>query len=239
MPFTPPKRIASFSYATSEILSYLGFSEEVTTLKEYCEAEPLMTDRNKPEYWFSMAEQRVHSLKADLALTFSVGQQDLYKRLKEKGFNVMHLDPRSLKEVEDAFLQVGKVTGTMDRAKQLTQDFAGGLAALKEKIPFNAYRPKLYVEQWNKPPSAAGGWYSELMVETGAHYFPMLSRGIEPAGADRGNVEIRPRNHRLRRFRTGPDLRSRRGLETHRVGETQRGPQTQDLQRGRNPAEPT
>jgi iron complex transport system substrate-binding protein len=178
MVFTPPKRIASFSHATTEILSYLGFSDEVTTLKEYCEAEPPVSDRNKPEYWFTMAEGRVHSLKAELALTFSVGQQDLYKRLKEKGFNVLHLDPRSLKEVEDAFLQVGKATGTMDRAKQLSQDFAGGLTALKEKIPFNAYRPKLYVEQWNKPPSAAGGWYSELMVETGAHYFPMLSREL-------------------------------------------------------------
>ena len=178
MPFTPPKHIASFSHATTEILSYLGFSDEVTTLKEYCEAEPPASDRNKPEYWFTMAEGRVHSLKADLALTFSVGQQDLYKRLKEKGFNVLHLDPRSLREVEDAFLQVGKATGTMDRAKQLTQDFAGGLLALKEKIPFNAYRPKLYVEQWNKPPSAAGGWYSELMAESGAHYFPMLSREL-------------------------------------------------------------
>ncbi len=178
MVFTPPKRIASFSHATTEILSYLGFSDEVTTLKEYCETEPPSSDRNKPEYWFSMAEGRVKSLKAELSLTFSVGQQDLQKRLKEKGFNVLHLDPRSLREVEDAFLQVGKATGVMDRAKQLAQDFSGGLSALQSKIPLNAYRPKLYVEQWNKPPSAAGGWYSELMTMAGAHYFPMLSREL-------------------------------------------------------------
>ena len=161
MPFTPPKHIASFSHATTEILSYLGFSDEVTTLKEYCEAEPPASDRNKPEYWFTMAEGRVHSLKAD-GLQFGEAPwlPDIIARYKRlKGFNVLHLDPRSLREVEDAFLQVGKATGTMDRAKQLTQDFAGGLLALKEKIPFNAYRPKLYVEQWNKPPSAAGGWY--------------------------------------------------------------------------------
>ena len=178
MVFTPPKRIASFSHSTTEILSYLGFTDEVTTLKEYCEDDPPSTDRNKPEYWFSMAEGRMHSLKAELALTYSSSQQDLYKRLKEGGYNVLHLDPRSLREVEDAFVQVGKVTGTLERAKQLAQDFAGGLTALKEKIPFNAYRPKLYVEQWNKPPSAAGGWYSELMVYAGAHYFPMLTREL-------------------------------------------------------------
>ncbi len=178
MVFTPPKRIASFSNATTEILSYLGFSDEVTTLKEYCEEIPPASDRTRPEYWFSMAEGRVHSLKSELILTFSIAQQDLQKRLKDKGYNVLHLDPRSLREVEDAFMQVGKATGTLDRAKMLAQDFSGGLTALQAKTPPTGYRPKLYVEQWNKPPSAAGGWYVELMSQAGAHYFPMLSREL-------------------------------------------------------------
>ncbi len=178
MVFTPPKRIVSFSHSTTEVLSYLGFSDEVTTLKEYCEEAPPALDRNKPEYWFTMAEGRVHSLKAELVLTFSVTQQDLYRRLKDKGFNVLHLDPRSLREVEDSFIQIGKATGTLEGAKQLAQDFSGGLAALQSKIPMSGYRPKLYVEQWNKPPSAAGGWYLELMNQVGAHYFPMLSREL-------------------------------------------------------------
>ena len=178
MPFKPPKHIASFSHVTTEILSYLGFSDEVTTLKEYCEEEPVAVDHNKPEYWYTMAEGRLKSLRADLAITFSFAQQDLQKWLKEKGFHVLHLDPRSLREVEDSFIQIGKATGTLDQAKRLAQDFTGGLSGLQSKIPPNAYRPKLYVEQWNKPPSAAGGWYSELMPLLGAHYFPMLTREL-------------------------------------------------------------
>jgi len=178
MTFTPPKRIASFSHTTSDILSYLGLADEVTTLKEYCEEIPPVSDREKPEYWFSMAEGRVHSLKSELILTFSIAQQDLQKRLKDKGFNVLHIDPHSLREVEDSFIQIGKATGTLERAKQLAQDFTGGLAALQAKTPPNGYRPKLYVEQWNKPPSAAGGWYVELMSQAGTHYFPMLSREL-------------------------------------------------------------
>jgi|GEM_PF-352337 len=177
----PPKHIASFSHMSTEILSYLGFTDEVTTLKEYCEEGLPTSDRNKPEYWFTMAEGRIKSLRADLAITYSVAQSDLQKRLKQSGFNVLHLDPRSLREVEDSFLQIGKATGTMDRAKQLAQDFSGGLAALQSKIPMNGYRPKLYVEQWNKPPSAAGAWYAELMPHLGAHYFPMLSRELSRA----------------------------------------------------------
>jgi iron complex transport system substrate-binding protein len=176
MVHSPPRHIASFSHATTEILSYLGFTDEVTTFLEYCEEEVPVSDRNKPEYWFSMAEGRARSLKAELCLTFSVAQQDLHKRLKEKGFKVLHLDPRSLREVEDAFLQVGKVMGVQERAKQLSQDFTGGFSAIRSKIPPGGYRPKLYAEQWDQPPTAAGGWYPELMTLAGAHYFPMLSR---------------------------------------------------------------
>jgi iron complex transport system substrate-binding protein len=175
---TTPKRIVSFSYPATEILSCLGFSDEVTTLKDFCEEIPPVSDRGKPEFWFTMAEGRVHSQRADLVLTYSIAQQDLQKRLKEKGFNVLHLDPRSLREVEDSFIQVGKATNTLESAKQLVQDFSGGLSTLADKIPLNGYRPKVYCEQWDKPPSSAGGWYPDLMSKVGAHYFPMLSREL-------------------------------------------------------------
>ncbi|HEY5038651.1 MAG TPA: ABC transporter substrate-binding protein [bacterium] len=178
MVFTPPRRIVSLAYATTEILSYFGFTDEVATLKEYCEDVPPEPDRHKPEYWFTMALGRIRSLKPELVITSSVGQQDLHKRIKEEGFTTLHLDPRSLREVEDSFYQIGKVTGSQEMAKRLAQDFSGGLVAMKEKISPSGYRPKLYCEDWNKPPTASGGWYSELMAQIGGHYFPMLAREL-------------------------------------------------------------
>jgi iron complex transport system substrate-binding protein len=173
-----PKRIVSFAFFITEILSYLGFGEQTATLKEYCEDVPPEPDRQRPEYWFTMAMQRIHSLKADLVITTSVAQQDLHKRIREAGYQTLHLDPRSIREVEDSYIQIGKVTGSLEPAKRLSQDFAGGLTALRDKVPGNSYRPKLYCEDWNAPPTAAGAWYTELMAQIGAHYFPMLSREI-------------------------------------------------------------
>jgi iron complex transport system substrate-binding protein len=170
-----PRRIVSLTESCTEILSFLGFSDQVTTLQEYCEDVPAETDRKNPEYWFTMALGRILSLKPDLVITQSPSQQDLHKRIKEKGIPTMHLDSRSLREVEDSFLQIGKAVGAVENARQLARDFAGGFTALREKIPPGAYRPKLYCEDWNKPPSAAGGWCPELMTQAGAHYFPMLS----------------------------------------------------------------
>ncbi len=173
---TTPKRIASFSRTATEILSYLNFSGEVTTLKEYFEDIPFSTHQDRPEYWFTMALARATSLKADLVFTEFDSQGDLHKKLKSEGFNALHLDPRTLRETEDTFLQVGRATGTYESARQMARDFSGGLAGLKEKIPPKAYRPKVYCEHWTSPPSAAGGWCAELLSEAGAHYFPMMAR---------------------------------------------------------------
>src|SRR5579859_6773469 len=147
----PPSRIVSLDPAITEILYYLGLEEQVTAIKEYLEDVPPVSDRQKPEYWFTMAVGRVISLKPDLVLTLSIAQQDLRKRLKEKNLNVLHLDPLSLRDVEDSFLQIGKATGTVEAARQLARDFTGGLTGLQEKVPGNAYRPKIYCEDWNKP----------------------------------------------------------------------------------------
>jgi len=171
-----PQRIVSFSRTATEILSALGFPGEVTSLKEYYDDAPPTSDRDKPEFWFTMALNRALALKADLVLTSSVGQSDLHKRLKNEGYNTLHLDPGTLREVEDSFLQVGKAVGCFEEARRLANDFAGGVQALAGKIPPRAYRPKLYVEHWVKPPTAAGGWSAELLSAAGAHYFPMLSR---------------------------------------------------------------
>ncbi len=173
-----PKRIVSFAPPVTEILSFLGLGDQVTTVPEFFENLPPVTDRQKPEYWFSTGVKRAKSLWADLVLTFSVAQQDLHNRLKENGLNAYHLDIRCLRDAEEAFLLIGKVTGTQDRARQLAGDFAGGLAALREKVPNGGYRPKLYCEEWNKPPTVAGGYWPELMAEAGAHYFPILPREI-------------------------------------------------------------
>ena len=95
MDLTSPRRIVSFSHATTEILSYLGFADEVTTLKEYCETEPPSSDRNKPEYWFTMAEGRVRSLKAGSFLDLFGGPAGPPKTIEGKGIQYPSLGSRA------------------------------------------------------------------------------------------------------------------------------------------------
>jgi iron complex transport system substrate-binding protein len=172
----PLHRIVSLAPPLTEILGYLGFSHQVTEMSEYFDETPPKEEDNHPAYWYTMAEERVASVRPELVLTLFPSQWELHKRFKDLGLNTLHLDPRSLREVEDGFRMIGKAAGTVDEARQLALDFAGGLAGLKEKVPGGVYRPKLYCEEWNQPPTVPGGWYPDLMTDAGAHYFPMLSR---------------------------------------------------------------
>jgi iron complex transport system substrate-binding protein len=148
-------------------------------MTEYFDETPIdPEENNKPEYWYTMAEERVMSLRPELVLTLSANQWELHRRFKEKGLNTLHLDPKSLRDVEDCFRTIGKAVGAPDEARQLALDFVGGLAGLKERIPGGGYRPKLYFEEWYQPPTAPGGWYPDLMSDAGGHYFPMLSKEI-------------------------------------------------------------
>ncbi len=178
MSATPPKHIVSLAPFVSEILAHLGVVENVTTVRDYLEEKPPVSDSAQPEHWFSMALARVSDLKPDLVFTYSLSQQLLSKKLKEKGFNVVHLDPYLLREVEDGFTQVGKAAGALDASRKMSREFVAGLAALTEKIPPGAYRPKLYCEEWNKPQQVPGRWWPDLMTQVGAHYFPILPREV-------------------------------------------------------------
>ena len=82
-----------------------------------------------------MALNRMMDLKPDLIFTYSLSQQTLSKKLKEKGFSVVHLDPYLLREVEDGFTQTRQ--GGLRRLGR-TQGKCPGissreLAALSEK----------------------------------------------------------------------------------------------------------
>lgn len=178
MVFSAPKKIVCLAPFVSEILAHLGVVENVVTLREFLEEKPPATDSARSEHWFAMALKRVADLEPDLVFTYSLSQQFLGKKLKEKGFRVVHLDPLFLREVEDGFLQIGKAVGVLDLGRKMAKDLGMGLAALSEKIPPGAYRPKVYCEEWPKPALVPGRWWPDLMTQIGAHYFPILSREI-------------------------------------------------------------
>jgi iron complex transport system substrate-binding protein len=115
-------------------------------------------------------------------VTSTICQEAIRKKLEEAGIPLLHLDPRSLKGIRDSFLQLGRATGQEEAALRLVEKFEAERAALRDQNHPAAVRPRVYCEEWQKPPAVSGNWVPELIADAGADYFPLapgqLSRKV-------------------------------------------------------------
>lgn len=91
---------------------------------------------------------------------------------------VVSLDPRTLKDVLDSIMVVGRLTGTLRRAIELTDDLLARLEAIKQTV---AGRPRVSVLtlEWVDPIFVGGHWVPEMVEIAGGH--DVLGRTGEPS----------------------------------------------------------
>jgi iron complex transport system substrate-binding protein len=80
--------------------------------------------------------------------------------------DVLSLDPRSLGEVIESIVAVGRRTGVPGRAERL----AGGLRARLDRVAAlvaGRPRPRVAVVEWVDPPFTAGHWVPDLVTAAG------------------------------------------------------------------------
>jgi len=89
---------------------------------------------------------------------------------------VVSLDPGSLGEVLDCLLQVGRVTGTLPRARAVVDGLNARLAAVVSAVA-GLPRPRTFGLEWSDPPFNAGHWVPE-MIELAGGESVLTSPGI-------------------------------------------------------------
>ncbi|MEU4236735.1 ABC transporter substrate-binding protein [Actinoplanes sp. NPDC026619] len=80
--------------------------------------------------------------------------------------DVLSLDPYSLDQVLDTFLQVGAAAGVPHRAVDLVAALRGRLAAVASAVA-GRRRPRVAVVEWVDPPFTAGHWVPDLVKAAG------------------------------------------------------------------------
>jgi iron complex transport system substrate-binding protein len=177
-----PQRIASLAPSHTELAFALGAGDRLIATSSFCNYPTEALQLPKLQGWANLKATDVVALKPDLVLTSSVCQAELLAELKNAGLNVLHQDPRSLDDVTRSILELGRALGREDEAQRLAADFESGLATLASRVPTDAPRPRVYVEEWHQPPMAAGNWVPDLVRLAGGEPFLMapgsLSREI-------------------------------------------------------------
>jgi iron complex transport system substrate-binding protein len=143
------KRIISLYPAHTENLVALGLTEELIGIAASDTYPPEVL--SKPRYSHRDNAEKFIAAAPDLVLVRPMivhAVPELLKQLRGAGIKVISLQPRSVDEMYDYWMKLGKLAGRESKAKQMVLKFKQELTALEkdiEMIPFDD-RPGVYFE---------------------------------------------------------------------------------------------
>ncbi len=85
---------------------------------------------------------------------------------------VVSLEPRNTSDIIDTIQQLGRMTGTQERANTIVSEMQRRIDRVKD-ITKDVDRPRVYCMEWLSPPFAAGHWVPEMA---------QIAGGIDVAG---------------------------------------------------------
>lgn len=124
---------------------------------------------------YDIDEGYLKKVKPDLILTQELCQvcaipySQVLKAAKvlDQGPKVVSLEPRTLEDVLDNVLLVGKLTGTQRRAEHFVSGLRKRIDFVKSKAQSVRNRPKVLNLEWIDPPMAGGHWVPQMVQIAG------------------------------------------------------------------------
>ncbi|MFC6871998.1 cobalamin-binding protein [Halobellus marinus] len=182
------ERVVSLAPSATATLSAMGAGDLIVGVTTHCGLDrPVVGGWLNPDYDY-LAE-----LAPDLVCTADGLQAEIAAELRERGYDVCHVEPDSLDAVVDSFATLGRAVGRPEAGEQLAADCRDRLAAVEARVPPRGRdegdpRPVVYCEEWGDPPMAAGNWVPEA-VETAGGRYPFCDPGDRSREVSRERVE--------------------------------------------------
>jgi iron complex transport system substrate-binding protein len=162
MPVDPNQlRIVCLAPSHTEILYTLGLRHSVIGVTEYCDFPSEVLDdkaNGKVKIVGQFVKQdrdKILSLKPTLVLTCYYEPKEIIEELKARGIQTMHFFPKSLEDVFKMIETLGEVTGTGDRAYQLTSSYRQSIEQIQSQTK-HLTRVSVYFEVHHEPPFTVG-----------------------------------------------------------------------------------
>jgi iron complex transport system substrate-binding protein len=174
-----PRRIVCLTEEPTEILHLLGEGERVVGISAWTCRPPEARERAPVVSGFTGGNvARIAALRPDLVIGFSDVQADLAAALVRANLQVLILNQRSIEEILDVVLLLGRVVGREGRARTLVEGWRTRLADVRARSAARGRRPRVYFEEWPDPMISGIRWVSELIeVAGGTDVFAERSHG--------------------------------------------------------------
>lgn len=160
-------RIVSLAPSNTEILYALGAGDQVAGVTTFCDYPPEAKARTKVGGWVNVDYDAVRSINPDLVVTSTFVQEKVAEKCREMGFNVLHLDPKDLSEVFESIAKIGEVTEKQTGAELIVRKMKSKIEEVKNLTRNSKMFPRVYAEEWHKPPFVCGNWIPELIEAAG------------------------------------------------------------------------
>ncbi|MBA2404490.1 MAG: cobalamin-binding protein [Bdellovibrionales bacterium] len=164
---TYPSKIICLTEETVETLYLLGRSDLIQGVSRFVERPPQAKANHPIVSQFVRSDiDQIVALKPDLIIGFSDIQKDIARELILRGLNVYISNQRSLQEILNQILLLGRIIGEEEKAILLVDSFSRQLDFYRQKSK-NRRKVKVYFEEWDNPRLSGIQWVSELIEATG------------------------------------------------------------------------
>src|SRR5215216_4553728 len=181
---TFPRRIICLTEETTETLYLLGEQDRIVGVSGYTVRPPEARQKPKVSAYINAKFDKILSLKPDLVFAFSDLQADIAAELIRRGVTVFTFNQRSIVEILEMILTIGRIVGSAERAAELVTTLQREMDAIAESASRFPFRPRVLFEEWYDPLISGIRWVDELIeVAGGDSVFPELR--VQQSAKDR------------------------------------------------------
>jgi iron complex transport system substrate-binding protein len=179
-------KIVSLAPSATEILYALDAGDAIAANTRFCDYPPPSKEKPKIGGWLDIKPELVLQHNPDLIVASSFLQDKIVQELKDKGKIVHHSDPKTLTDVFDSILSLSRTLGRTVKGREVVDRMKKDILSVAETCKKAKTRPKVYVEEWHRPPTAAGNWVPELISIAGGQ--PPLPKGAVSSPVDLNQI---------------------------------------------------
>ena len=159
-----PARIVCLTEEPTEILYALGEQDRIVGISAYTERPPeAKQDKPVVSAFIDGSVKKISELKPDLVIGFSDIQAELARKLIANNLNVLIFNQRSIQEIFEVVVNVGRLVGQAGAAQALVEGYQSRIEGVQDRASKRAHRPKVYFEEWDDPMISGIRWVSELI----------------------------------------------------------------------------
>ena len=170
-----PRRIICLTEETTETLYLLGEQDRIVGVSGYTVRPPEARKKPKVSAYINAKFDKIIELQPDLVFAFSDLQADIAAELIRRGVTVFTFNQRSIAEIMEMILTIGRIVGSAEKAEQLTSTLQTEMDAIAASASRFPYRPRVLFEEWYEPLISGIRWVDELIeIAGGDSVFPEL-----------------------------------------------------------------